>query len=281
MKTSSPVFLPAIIFAFFLSSDCLAGPAYATAETRRVVTAMVEAHGGIDRWTNVPAIRFDNIMHNNYHDKNEFAWWVAHEVIDQDTRRVWQDWPMDDAQIGFDGEQVWSVNWNRGNPSASMVHFFYYFVNLPWLTQDDNVLLSAPSRFTWPGTDIELHEVRMTFADAPGVGKSAKDFFVLYIHPQTYQLFGYQYGNGYKPLVDLMNMPEGQEVFGPLWRRITRYEEVGGLLFPTSFHTMPEANERIVGNHVILNIDISTPFEAEKSTPPADAVRFIGPLRTE
>lgn len=280
MKTSRPVFIPAIIIAFLLSSACFAGPTYATDESRRVVEAMVDAHGGIERWRNAPAVRFDNIMHNNYHGKDEFAWWVAHEVIDQKTRRVWQDWPMDAAQIGFDGEKVWSVNWNRGNPSAFMVHFFYYFVNLPWLTQDDNVLLSAPVRFTWPGTETEFYEVRMTFAEAPSTGKSGKDYFVLYIHPDSYQLFGYQYGNGYKPLVNLMNMPEGQEVFGPLWRRITRYQEVDGLLFPASFHTMPEADERIVGNHVILNIDVSTPFETEKSELPANAVIFSGPLTT-
>jgi len=41
--------------------------------------------------------------------------------------------------------------------------------------------------------------------------------------------------NTFKPLVDLMNMPEGQVVFGPLWRQITRYEEVGGLLLPLPF----------------------------------------------
>ena len=188
---------------------------------------------------------------------------------------------MDDARIGYDGKQVWSTNWNKGNPSAFMVHFFYYFVNLPWLTQDEGVILSAPKRFQWPGTDTNRYEIRMTFSEAPTVGKSAKDYYVLYIDPDTYRLFGYQYGNGYKPLVDLMNMPEGQDVFGPLWRLITRYEEVDGLLFPAAFRTMPEADERIVGNHVIMNIDIGKPFETENSKKPADAVVFAGPLRTD
>ena len=62
---------------------------------------------------------------------------------------------------------------------------------------------------------------------------------------------------------------------------ITRYEDVGGLLFPTAFRTMPEADERIVGNHVILNIDISTPFEHEKAERPAESEIFTGPLRTD
>ena len=281
MKTMRFFKITAVFVALVLESVTFACPQYASSESQRVIEAMVEAHGGLERWRSIPAIRFDNVMHNNYHGKNEFAWWVAHEVIDQQTRKVWQEWPMDDARIGYDGKDVWSVNWNRGNPSAFMVHFFYYFVNLPWLTQDDGVQLSEVSRFKWPGIDEELYEVRMTFDGAPTVGKSGNDFYVLYIHPENYRLVGYQYGSGYGPLVELMNMPEGQDVFGPLWRLITRYEEVDGLLFPSAFRTMPEADERIVGNHVILNIDVSSPFEAEKAERPTGAIVFSGPLTTD
>jgi hypothetical protein len=246
-----------------------------------VVEAMVKAHGGLERWRAAPSIRFDNVMHNNYHGKDEFAWWVAHEVIDQKTRKVWQDWPMDDARIGYDGENVWSVNWERGNPSPFMVHFFYYFVNLPWLSQDDGVILSEPARFVWPGTEEELYEVRMTFEKAPGIGKSGNGYYVLYIHPETYRLFGYQYAIGYRPLLDAMGQPASREVFGPLWRLITRYEEVDGLLFPSAFHTSPEAGERIVGNHVILNIDVSTPFEHDRAERPEGSEIYEGPLQTD
>ena len=281
MKISGFFKTAAVCLLLIAESVTFACPEYASEETHGVIEAMVDAHGGIERWREAPAIRFDNVMHNNYHGKTEFAWWVAHEVIDQETRRVWQEWPMDDAGIGFDGEQVWSVNWNRGNPSAFMVHFFYYFVNLPWLTQDEGVILSEVSRFQWPGIDVELYEIRMTFDGAPTVGKSARDYFVLYIHPETWRLIGYQYGSGYKPLVDMMNMPEGQDVFGPMWRIITQYEEVDGLLFPSAFRTMPEADERIVGNHVILNIDISTPFETDRAEMPATATVFSGPLKTD
>ncbi len=280
MKTTRFVQFSIVIYFLIHVPVSMASPHYASDESKRVVEAMVEAHGGLERWRAAPSIRFDNVMHNNYHGKNEFAWWIAHEVIDQKTRKVWQEWPMDDARIGYDGEKVWSTNWNRGNPSPSMVHFFYYFVNLPWLTQDNGVILSEPSRFDWPEMDDELYEVRMTFEQAPGIGKSRNGYFVLYIHPESYRLVGYQYANGYKPLVDLMNMPEGQEVFGPLWRAITKYEEVDGLLFPAAFRTMPEADERIVGNHVILNIDIATPFEHAKSEQPEQATVFAGPLMT-
>lgn len=270
----------AVLLLSLAMSVVQAKPTYENAESRRIIEAMVEAHGGLERWRAVDSIRFDNVMHNNYHGKNEFAWWVAHEVIDQKTRRAWQQWPMDQASIGFDGEQVWSQNWQRANPPPMMVHFFYYFVNLPWITQDEGVILSAPSAFRWPGVDKELHEITMRFAKGRDVGKSDNDYFVLYIDPESYRLVGYQYATGYRPFLTLVGLPKERKVFGPLWRTITRYQEVDGLLFPAAFHTSPEADERIVGNHVILNIDISQPFEAEKAAMPAGAQAYAGPLTT-
>jgi hypothetical protein len=270
-----------VLAALFSSACAIGGPQYATEETRQVIEAMVGAHGGIERWRAAPSIRFDDIMHNPFHEREEFAWWAAHEVIDQKTRQVWQDWPMDNATIGYDGKQVWSTSWNKGNPSASMVHFFYYFVNLVWITQDDGVILSEVTRFDWPNLADNLYRVEMRFEDAPDIGKSYKDFFVLYVDPETYRMVGYQYANGYQPLLDVMNMPEGKEVFGPLWRLITKYEEVDGLLFPSAFRTMPGPDERIVGNHLIMNIDISQPFEYKRAAKPDGADVFAGPLRTE
>lgn len=106
-------------------------------------------------------------------------------------------------------------------------------------------------------------------------------YYVLYIHPETYRLFGYQYANGYRPLLDAMGLAESRDVFGPLWRLITRYQEVDGLLFPSAFRTSPEAGERIVGNHVILNIDVSTPFEHDKAERPEGSEIYAGPLQTD
>ncbi len=261
-----------VFFTLVLSTALVAGPQYASDESRRVIEAMVKAHGGIETWRAAPAIRFTDIMHDEYHERGGWAWWATHEVIDQKTRQVYQDWPYIDARIGYDGTHVWSENWERGNPPAMMVHFFYYFVNLPWITQDDGVLLSEPAEFNWPGIEEPLIEVKMTFAKRPAPGKSDNGYYVLYIHPETNRLVGYQYANGYRPMLDAFGFPPEQKLFGPLWRRITAYEEVGGLLFPAAFHTMPEAGERIVGDHLILNIDISTPFDYERAQIPEGGV---------
>ena len=71
-----------------LTSQVQAAPDYASNETKTVIEAMVNAHGGIDKWRSIPAISFDAIMHNNYHGKNELAWWVARESIDQKTKHT-------------------------------------------------------------------------------------------------------------------------------------------------------------------------------------------------
>jgi len=268
MNQSPRLRLLSILLLVLTSPTLLAAPQYASEETRRVIGNMLDAHGGLERWQSAPSISYDAVMHNNYHGKNEFAWWVQHEVIDQKTRQVYQHWPLDGAHLGYDGNEVWTQNWNRSNPPTMMVHFFYYFVNLPWLTQDEGVILGEPQTFTWPEINKELIEVSMTFSEAPGPGKTEKDYFVLYIDPDTWRLFGYQYGIGYQRFLDLVNMPEGQATFGPLWRIITKYSEVDGLVFPSAFRTMPEPNARIVGNHVILNIDTSSVFDLEKPKRP-------------
>jgi len=280
MKLSNLGGVIAVIFCMVIESNACAGPEYANDETRRVIEAMVDAHGGIERWHAAPSIRYDGIMHMEGHDNGQFGWWVAHEVIDQKTRQVWQDWPMEDSQIGYDGEEVWSVNWRQGNPTAMMVHFFYYFVNLPWLTQDDDVILSAVEKAYWTGIDGELYKVTMSYEHAPTVGKAATDTYVLYIDPESYRLVSYQYGTGFGPWIDLIGMPKGS-TFGPMWRVITHYEEVDGLLFPSAFRTMPEAGGKILGDHVIMNINVSMPFESGKAQKPAGADVFPGPLRTE
>jgi len=197
------------------------------------------------------------------------------ETIDQKTRQVHQDWFLDNAEIGYDGSSVWSSNWKKANPPRAMVYFFYYFVNLPWITQDEGVNLSAVNTFEWPGHGgKQYHEVKLTFTEKPSVGKSELDYFVLYIDQQTNLLAGYQYAVGNRELLKSLGQPPERKLFGPLWRVIVKNQTVEGLIFPAAFRTMPEANERIVGNHIITNIDVITPFDFEKVKPPKNAEIF-------
>ena len=262
-----------LLMLLVVSKYAFSDPEYANDKTRQVVEKMVEAHGGLDKWRSIPAIGFEAIMHNNYHEKNELAWWVAREQIDMKTRQVYQDWFLNDAQIAFNGEDVWSTNWKKANPPTAMLYFFYYFINLPWITQDDGVILSDVTEFAWPGHQGKVyHEVKMTFKKSPVIGKSQLDYFVLYIDPDSHLLVGYQYAIGNKAMLKSLGQPPERKLFGPLWRVMTKYQNVDGLVFPAAFRTMPEADERIVGNHIINNIDITTPFDFERVKTPKGAL---------
>jgi hypothetical protein len=262
-----------IILILTYQSYAYAKPEYATQKTKEVVEAMVNAHGGIEKWRSIPAISFDSVMHNNYHGKNELAWWVARESFDQKDRKVHQNWYLNDAEIAYDGEMVWSKNWKKANPPTAMLYFFYYFINLPFISQDDGVMLSKVNEFAWPGHGGKTyHEVKMTFKDKPTIGKSELDYFVLYIDPATNLLAGYQYAVGNRALLKSLGQPPERKLFGPLWRLITKNQTVDDLVFPAAFRTMPEADERIVGNHLILHIDVQTPFDKSLLIMPKGAV---------
>ncbi|BDX06338.1 hypothetical protein [Planctobacterium marinum] len=248
-------FLFFVLFVVGFSSFVDSSPDYANEQTKNIIEKMLEAHGGYNNWESKNIIQFDAIMHNNYHGKNELAWWAATETIDKRTLQVHQNWFLDKASLGFDGEQVWSVNWRKANPPTAMLYFFYYFINLPFLTQQDSVQLSEATEFQWPGHGGKsYHEIKMTFSEKPVIGKSAIDYFVLYIDKRTYRLVGYQYAIGNRAFLDALGQPAERKLFGPLWRIITSYQTVDGIVFPATFRTMPEPDERIVGNHIIRNI---------------------------
>jgi hypothetical protein len=129
------------------------------------------------------------------------------------------------------------------------------------------------NEFEWPGHGGKTyHEVKMTFVEKPVIGKSALDYFVLYIDPATNLLAGYQYAVGNRALLDSLGQPPERKLFGPLWRVITKNQTVDGLVFPAAFRTMPEADERIVGNHIVTHLDVSTPFDQSLLQMPEGAI---------
>lgn len=267
-------YLALVALVSLWQTSCLqAQPKYDTPQTKEVVEKMVAAHGGLDTWRNAPTISYDNIFFNPFamEGQDAYPWWVSHEVFDQKTRRLYQDWPLDDGQLVYDGKEVWSVNWGNDNTPQFMTLFFYYFVNLPWLTQDANVRLSAPETGRLPGLDKDFITVRMTFTEKPAVGKTAQDSYKLYIDPDTYLLQGYEYSIGFGPMLDLMGVPEG-EIFGPMLRVHDKFTTVDGLVFPTRFHTMPPDGSTTYGFHTVINHSITEPFDEARMNKPADAV---------
>ena len=242
---------------------------YASAETETIIDKMIEAHGGYDKWKNLETLSFQNIMFSAGLPGSPF--WISRITLDMKGRKVYQDWPLHEDSMAYNGEEAWGVNWRLGNPPKFEALFFYYFVNLPWLTKDDNVRLGEVEKIDHPTLQKPVYRVEMTFTEKPAVGKTAADKFVLFIAADNYQLAAYEYTMGYGHMLDLMGIPEGQ-LLGPMFRVNQYYKNVGGLLFPVLFKTGNTDLSQTYGNHAITDYALNGTFDQKRMQKPANAV---------
>lgn len=249
------------------------GPRYASTETKEVIERMVDAHGGMEAWERAPSVSYDNVFFNPYSDAAQGAdpWWVVHEQIEQGRRRVIQDWTIDEGLLVYDGERTWSKGYQKGNPPTFMVYFFYYFTQLPWLTQDDFVELSNTGIGRLPLREKEYVTVEMTYSRRPAAGKTEYDSYKLYIDPNSYLLAGYEYSVAYGAMVDLLGVDPSRRTFGPMLRVHDGFTTVDGLTVPSRMATWAPDHSVVYGHHVILNYNYRLPFDERRLQMPDDA----------
>jgi len=149
--------------------------------------------------------------------------------------------------------------------------FFFYFVALPFLTQDPGVRLGVVGTATLPGDDATYRTVLMEYDRAPTVGKTAHDSYKLYIEPETGLLHAYEYTVGYGALLDRMDMPADRTVFGPMLRIHDQFVTVDGLVFPTRMHTSVPRGRLAIGEHLLLNYSVGGSFDESRMVMPAGA----------
>lgn len=246
------------------------GPTYASEATETIIQKMITAHGGYQKWKDLKTLSFTTTMHSE--SLGVLRFWVNDQTVDMDTRRTYQDWPVVGSKLSFDGEQVWSVDWRVGNPPSHQHSVFFYYLNLPWLTQDDHVVLSEPELIEHQAFDNKVHKIVMSYTEKPTVGKSAKDTYTLYIDATNYLLVGYEYTIGYGPLLDVVGAPKDQDVFGPVLRKNNYIAEINGLKFAMLFTTHAADMSAQYGDHVIYDFKIDEDFDEARMTPPANAV---------
>ncbi|MDW3190983.1 MAG: hypothetical protein R8G66_01425 [Cytophagales bacterium] len=246
------------------------GPKYASIETKEVIQKMIEAHGGYEKWKALKTLSFMTTMHSE--SLGVLRFWINDQTVDMQNRRTYQDWPVVGSKLSYDGKKVWSEDWRVGNPPSHQHSVFFYYLNLPWLTQDDHVILGETELIKHPAFDNEVHKVKMSFKKAPTLGKSAKDTYTLYIDSQSYLLVGYEYTIGYGPLLDVVGAPKDQEVFGPVLRKNNYIGEVNGLKFAMLFTTHAADLSAQYGDHVIYDFRIDEGFDESRMIQPANAV---------
>ncbi|MEQ8241577.1 MAG: hypothetical protein RIA69_20355 [Cyclobacteriaceae bacterium] len=246
------------------------GPEYASMKTEEVVKKMIDAHGGYEKWADLKTLSFSSAMHSE--SLGFLRFWINDQTIDMQNRRSYQDWPLVGSKMSFDGEKVWSVDWRVGNPPSHQHSVFFYYLNLPWLTQEDQVKLSEVETLKHKAFDNEVYKVVMSYKESPTVGKSPKDTYTLYIDTKTHLLVGYEYVVGYGPMLDIMGLPKDQEVFGPMLRKNNYSADIGGLKFPLLFTTHNTDLTAQYGDHAIYDIKLNGEFDEARMTPPENAV---------
>lgn len=243
---------------------------YASKETKEVIEKMIKSHGGYEKWKNLKTLSFTNTMHSR--DLGFIRFWIADQTINMQTRQSYQDWPLLGSKMTYDGKEVWTTNWRVGNPPNHQHSVYYYYVNLPWLTQDDNVKLGEVTKLKHPAFKNEVFKIKMSFTEVPTIGKSKKDTFTLYIDSQNYILNGYEYTVSYGPLLDILRVPKTQKFYGPVLRINTYTGDVNGLKFPMLMTTKSPNLKNVYGDHAIYKYVLNGEFDKNRLIKPANAV---------
>lgn len=245
-------------------------PQYASKETKEVIEKMIQAHGGYEKWKNLKTLTFTSTMHSE--SLGFLRFWIKTQTIDMKTRRSYQDWPLVGSKMTFDGKRTWSVDWRVGNPPNHQHSVFYYYVNLPWLTQDSSVKLGTVEKVKLPAFKNEVYKIKMTFTRSPILGKSKNDSYTLYINSKSYLLDGYEYTVGYGPLLDQLKVPKDRKVFGPVLRIITYTGDVDGLKFPMLMTTNSPDLKQQYGDHAIYSFKLNEKFDEQRMIMPKNGV---------
>lgn len=257
-------------FTILFLQNSFAQKKYASNETKEIIEKMIIAHGGMEKWKSLKTLSYKSTMHSK--SLGFLRFWIKNQTVDMKTRRSYQDWPLVGSQLSFDGKEVWSVNWKVGNPPNHQHSVFYYYINLPWLTQDSNVKLGAVEKIKHKAFKNEVYKIKMSFTESPTIGKSKRDTYTLFIDSKSYLLNGYEYTVGFGALLDVLKLPKDKKVFGPVLRINNYTGDVNGLKFPMLMTTNNLDLTQEYGDHAIYDYKINETFDESRMVKPNNAV---------
>lgn len=242
------------------------GPTYASPKAEKIIEKVLAAHGGLSKWRAAKTMRFTGIelysveLTEGMSEWDRWGW--SEQTFELATRRGYHDLPIEKASLGSDGKRIWSRGLQGGNPPGARYESIFYFINLPWLTQDPGVHIADPGVGKLPNDAQEYITIKLTFA--PGVGNTKDDYHLLYIDKETFRLKATQYVVTYAALLDLLGFPPEKTSFGPLVRIFDDYVTVAGLTVPSRYRTYGADGEQLFGIHLISNIQFGIPLDESR-----------------
>ncbi len=201
-------------------------PRYASTETKALIESVVEAYGGMDAWKDVRALRYR--FFTRVTNQSPF---FSIETIDRATGNALIEWPVFNATVGWNGTELWSMNWpDWPLPAGFFARLTYSFVTLPFRTQDRGVTLGALGSGRLPGDSVDYTTVRMTYdhrnPSMPG------DYYVLYIDADSKLIRGLEFNITHPGMVRVPG-----QALGPNFHLFDEYGRFGNLILPTFYRS--------------------------------------------
>lgn len=234
--------------------------AAACPDAPKLIEHMTQAHGGLGAWASAPTVSFESAF-----TAAGAPGGVASRVtVEQGPRRAYLGFVGTETSMAWDGSAAWSENWGLPFPPRFFALLDYHFLNLPWLANDPGVVLSEFGTAQLPGDPTEYFSAKITYE--AGVGDTPRDYYRIYVDPETHLLKACQYIVTYQAL-----LPEGVTETPPNTLVYGGYAEVAGLKVPTSY-TIYRPDGEVYGSAEIRDWSFMRPFDEARMTMPENAV---------
>lgn len=171
---------------------------------------VLEAHGGMDLWKAQRTMEY-TIQREQGDERHLIDLWSRMDKLE-----------LPEAIMGYDGEEVWMVADTSYKKDPVFYHnLMFYFYAMPFVLADDGIIYTDTSAVEFDG--VSYPGIKISYED--GVGFSAKDEYILYYHPETFQMAWLGYTVTYF---------SGEKSPTFKWIRYDDWTDVGGLLLPNS-----------------------------------------------
>lgn len=239
----------------------------------QVAERMLQAHGGVDAWAALHTFHVER--EHQFGDTAPIRFDILAEYR---TERIYQEWTAPPGVVVWDGERGWSADWRLHDaiPPRYVAGIGFYLVNLPWFANSDEAkLISAQRRADLPGDGREFIVLRVEFEGdpvrKPRGHEGMRDYYDLYLDPETYRVAGVAQNRTYAAQLDKGGSDRERivEIFVP-----SSMVEAAGILWPHEYVVYDEEGVQIMSGR-FFDYQLDLPFDEARMQPPAGSeVRF-------
>ena len=228
----------------------------------QLVAAAIEAHGGLERWYEQSPLYYRFNYRPTEADKTIRDSYILNDYVN--ARAVHTSATQEGMTYGFDGKDAWKAP--AGAELEINSRFWsltpYYFVGLPFVLADEGINYEQLDDADWEGTNY--HRVKVTYE--AGQGDADKDYYVLWLNPETKQMDALNYIVSYPGFFpDGGHLPEKLMV-------LTDKVTVDGITLPTGYTTRwSDKPTEVITNITVSDYEFRPETQDEAFAKPAGA----------